>query len=233
MLKYAFGHASEGIFLHACSDGRIFNLARLTAKKRIRTVLIRDLLFADDAAVVAHSAQHLQALLVRFSLASKEFGLTICLKKTNILCQGTPSTPSIFIDNTKLEVVHRFNYLGCPVTDNLSVDAVLDIRLGKTATTLGRLTSRVWNNSKLTTKTKTAVYNACVISTLLYGSESWATYPRQEKRLDVFHLRSLRKILDISWQDHVTNADVLSRAGLLNMYSLLRQRRLRCAGPHP
>ena len=70
MLKYAFGHASEGILLHTRSDGRLFNLARLKAKMKIRRVLIRDLLFADDAAVAVHSAQHLQALLDRFSLAS-------------------------------------------------------------------------------------------------------------------------------------------------------------------
>ena len=200
MLRYAFGHASEGILLHTHSDGRLFNLAWLKVKTKIHRVLIRDLLFADDAAVVAHSAQHLQALLDRFSLASKEFGFSKSLKKTNILCQGTPSPPSIFIDNTKLEVAHRFNYLGSTVTDNLSLDAELDIRFGKAATTLGCLTSRVWNNSKLTTKTKMAIYNACVISTLLYGSESWPTYSRQEKRLDVFYLRSLHKVLGIAWR---------------------------------
>ena len=52
----------------------------------------------------------------------------------------------------------------------------------------------------------------------------------KRSRLNVFHLRSLRKILGIAWQDHVTNPDVLSRAGLLNMHPLLRQHRLRCLG---
>ena len=47
------------------------------------------------------------------------------------------------------------------------------------------------------------------------------------RRLDAFHLRSIRRILGISWQDKVTNADVLSRAGLPNMHTLLRQSRLR------
>lgn len=47
---------------------------RLKAKTKIHRVLIRDLLFADEDAVLAHSAQHLQALLDCFSLrlASKE-----------------------------------------------------------------------------------------------------------------------------------------------------------------
>ena len=167
-------------------------------------------------------------LLDRFPLASKEFGLSISLKKTKILCQGMTSLPSIFIDDTELEVVHRFNYLGSIVMDNLSLDAELDIRLGKAATTLGCLAPRVWINPKLATKTKTAIYRVCVISALLYGSESWPIYSRQ-KKLNVFHLRSLRKIL-VAWQDHVTNTEVSSRASLPSMYTLLKQRRLHWLG---
>ena len=75
-----------------------------------------------------------------------------------------------------------------------------------------------------------AVYIACVISTLLYRSETWTTYAGQTSRFNTFHLRSIRRILGISWLDKVTNADVLSRAGLPTMYTLLRQRRLRWLG---
>ena len=69
-----------------------------------------------------------------------------------------------------------------------------------------------------------------MISTLLYGSETRTTHAGQERRLNTFHLRSIRRILGISWQDKVTNADVLSRPGLPTMYTLLRQRRLRWLG---
>ena len=75
-----------------------------------------------------------------------------------------------------------------------------------------------------------AVYNVCVLSTLLYGSETWTTYPLQEKRLNTFHLRSLRRILGSFWQDKMTNTDVLSRAGMSSMNTLLRQRQLRWLG---
>ena len=64
----------------------------------------------------------------------------------------------------------------------------------------------------------------------LLGSETWTTYARQEKRLNTFHMRSLRRILGISWQDKVPNTEVLSRAGLPSMFTLLRQCRLRCLG---
>ena len=92
------------------------------------------------------------------------------------------------------------------------------------------LSSHVWENKKLTIQTKTAVYCACVLSTLLYGSESWTTYAGQEKRLHTFHMRCLRCILSIHWTDKVTNNIVLERAGVPTIFTLLQQRRLRWLG---
>ena len=74
------------------------------------------------------------------------------------------------------------------------------------------------------------VYTACIISILLYGSESWTTYARQEDKLQSFHLRNLRFILGIKWDERKTNVEVLNIAGLPSMYTLLRQRRLRWLG---
>ena len=50
LLKQAFDTTTEGIYLRTRSDGRLFNLARLRAKTKVREVIIRDMLFADDAA---------------------------------------------------------------------------------------------------------------------------------------------------------------------------------------
>ena len=71
---------------------------------------------------------------------------------------------------------------------------------------------------------------ACVVSTLLYGSESWTPHSGQEKRLSTFHMRCLRRILGISLNDHFTNSAVLERAGVSSMFTLLKQRRLRWLG---
>ena len=57
LLSYAFKDSDEGIRLHTRSDGKLFNFACLKAKIKVRRVLIRELLFADDAAVVAHSEE--------------------------------------------------------------------------------------------------------------------------------------------------------------------------------
>ena len=44
-------------------------------------------------------------------------------------------------------------------------------------------------------------------------------------------MRNLRRILEIKWPDRITNSEVLQRAGIPSMYTLLRQRgRLRWFG---
>ena len=174
-------------------------------------------MFADDAAVATHTQEEHQSSMDCFSEACKDFGLTISLKKTNVLGQDTEALPVITIDNYELDAVCQFTYLGSIITDNLSLDADIDKRIRKAASTLVRFTARVWTRPKLSVKTNMVVYNVCVTSTLLYGSETWTTYAGQERRLNTFHLRSIRRIMDISWQDIVTNADVLSRAGLPTM----------------
>ncbi|XP_069159331.1 uncharacterized protein [Procambarus clarkii] len=71
---------------------------------------------------------------------------------------------------------------------------------------------------------------ACVVSTRLYGSESWTLRSRQERQLNTFHMRNLRRILDIMCKDHVTNNTVLERTGFPSKFTLLKQRRMRWLG---
>jgi len=49
------------------------------------------------------------------------------------------------------------------------------------------------------------------------------------QQLDVFHQRNLRKILGITWKDHVTNVEVLSRTGQRKLQDIVAERRLRMA----
>ena len=89
LLKHILDTTTEGIYFRYRSDDRLVNLARLRAKTKVREVLIRDMLFIDDAAVVTHAQEELQSLMDCFSQACKDFGLTISLKKTNVLGQDT------------------------------------------------------------------------------------------------------------------------------------------------
>ena len=63
LLIHAFDTTTDGIYIRTQSDGRLFNLARLRANIKVREVLTRDMLFADDAAFATHNQDDLQSLL--------------------------------------------------------------------------------------------------------------------------------------------------------------------------
>ena len=54
LLGFAFKGNEEGAYIHTRSDGSLFDLSRLRAKTKVRKVLIREMLFADDAALISH-----------------------------------------------------------------------------------------------------------------------------------------------------------------------------------
>jgi len=172
LLKHAFGSATEGIYLRTRGDGKLFNLSRLRAKTKTQLKHLRDFLFADDAAFTTHSAEDLQQLMTRFNNACRDFGLTISLQRTQVMAQDVDIAPAIRISEHELEVIYYFVYLGSTISDFLSLDSEINKRIGKAATTMSRLTKRAWNNSKLSEHTKILICSACVVSTLLYGSES-------------------------------------------------------------
>ena len=112
--------------------------------------------------------------------------------------QNVPSPPSISINNEVLGVTNHFTYLWSTVTSNLSLDTEIDKQIAKAAAVLSKLSKRVWKNNQLTLNTKLKDYQACVLSTLLYGSASWTTYIQHENHLESFHLRCLRRIMGIT-----------------------------------
>ena len=64
------------------------------------TKYVRDLLFADDAAITTHTQEDLERLLLdHFSDACTHFELTISLAKTQVMGQDIKEIPSLFIHN--------------------------------------------------------------------------------------------------------------------------------------
>ena len=99
----------------------------------------------------------------------------------------------------------------------------MNSRLAKASAAFGRLRPTVWERSGISLATKLKVYKAVVITTLLYACETWTVYRRHARKLQHFHTTSLRRILNIRWQDKVPDTEVLERANLLSIYTLLQK----------
>ena len=74
MLRVAFRDCDAGVPIHYRTDGDVFDLRRLQAKTKVQLAVLRDLLFADDCALVAHTPAEVQLLFDRFSNAARRFG---------------------------------------------------------------------------------------------------------------------------------------------------------------
>ena len=235
VLSYAFPDKSYGVPLCYRYSGGFFNNQRFKAKTRTAVTKIFDLLFADDCALVTHSLIEMQEVADTFASACKAFGLTISTKKTELVFQPTPNydggtSPQLHIDGTLIKTSESFTYLGSKVTNKALLNDEISTRISRASSRFGRLRKKLWKKHDISLNTKVMVYRAVVIPTLLYGSETWTPYKVLIKKLDAFHLRSLRQICRIKWNDKVPNYVVLTKCNIEGIESFLMKNQLRWVG---
>ena len=126
LLYVAFHNCTISIPLTFCTDHNLFNMRKLQSQTKTTFAIIRELLFADDCALAAHTLHEAQTLLDRFVAASRRLGLCVSLKKTEALFQpspdGTYTPPLVTVDNTTLPVADTFCYLGSRIQRTGSLD---------------------------------------------------------------------------------------------------------------
>ena len=78
--------------------------------------------------------------------------------------------------------------------------------------------------------TKICLYQALVMSVLLYAAETWTLLSCDEKTLEVFHMKCQRQILHMHWSQLVTHAEISARTGLPPVMDFIRRRHLSVFG---
>ena len=220
-----------GVSLRYRFGGGAFNLRRLKARTRVSHSVVRDLQYADDAAIVCSNAEELQRELNAQDSAYTRMGLRMNARKTEVMHGAVEVDPiPVSLGEASLPVTANFTYLGSIISSDCTIDKEIINRIGMASTSFGQLREKVYFNHDLSIQTKMSVYNAIVLAILLYGCETWTVYSRQLKQLDKFHMSCLRQILRITWQDRVTNNEVLSRCGGLSLETVIASRTLRWAG---
>ena len=149
MLDDAFRDMGDGVYIQSRQSADLFNVAHFRAKTKTTRILMRELLFADDRALVAHSAEEMQNIVDAFSNASKKFGRKI--KKTEVLYQPNSTRTreeDIMVDGSKLNSVLEFTYPpgGSTISSDGCIDDEIQRRMAKASASFGRLRQRLWNN---------------------------------------------------------------------------------------
>ena len=63
MLEVAFKDTSEGVYIQTRKEADLFNVAQFKAKSKTSTKVVKGMLFADDGALITHSAEDMQYLV--------------------------------------------------------------------------------------------------------------------------------------------------------------------------
>ena len=191
-------------------DGKLFR----RSTKDSQQVQLNECQFADDAALLATTRSGAEQAILTYIEVAKAFGLTVSLPKTKLMVTGFGIGGSdrapIAVGDSEVECVEQFPYLGSLVTSGGRIDAEVDCRLANASKAFGAMRRAVFKDCHLTVTTKRRVYEACVLSILLYGSECWTPLRRHLNRLEAFHHRCIRTVLGITnrqqWEQHISSA---------------------------
>ncbi|KAI8503939.1 hypothetical protein Bbelb_180070 [Branchiostoma belcheri] len=131
-----------------------------------------------------------------FRDAYSRFGLTSNTGKTKILAQGVPGQPPPDTSNVRLhgevlETVEAFQYLGSYLSSDCTMQKDIDNRICAAHAAFGRIAKRVFLNHDLSLQTKIMVFQAIVLSTLLYGSELIETTVARHRLRWAGHVRRM------------------------------------------
>ena len=74
MLEKAFKDTIEGVYIQTRKDADLFNVAQLKGKSKTSIKLVGKMLFVDDIALVAHSAEEMQSLVEKF-VGARSYGV--------------------------------------------------------------------------------------------------------------------------------------------------------------
>ena len=138
--------------------------------------------------------------------------------------------PYISVKEQRLKAVENFTHLGSTLSRCANIDDEVKNRIAKSSWAFGNLRKKVWEKREISQSTKVKVYKTVVLTTLLYDCETWKIYKRREKQLQQYHTRCLRRILNIRWNDMIPNTDVLKRANLFSVVTMIRKAQMRWAG---
>ena len=145
VLETMSANLASGIYIWTCSDGKLFNLAHLKAETRTNRLCVRELLYADDMALVATDCNDIQEIVNQFHSAATMFGLKINTTKTELMYQPHP-TNSLHLRNTDmliygeaLRCTDSFIYLGGAVTNTVSSHLKIERHVQSASQSFGTL----------------------------------------------------------------------------------------------
>ena len=160
--------------------------------------------------------------------------MEISAEKTKLMTINTSGiNTKIQVNGQKLETLTCFTYLSSAITDEGFKPEIFS-KMAQTTAALTRL-KPVWNDRSISLSSKIRLMRSLVTSIFLYACETWTLTAELQRRIQAMEMRCYRKILRISYKDHVTIEEVRAKIQQAigpheDLLTIVRRRKLQWYG---
>ena len=173
--------------------------------------LFDNLRFADDIDLLEHNCERLQRSLNSVAAAAEQMGLRINRAKTKVMVfSDKHPTGMLRLEEEEIEWVEQFVYLGSLITSDNDCSKEIRRRIALATGAMAGF-NKIWRSKDIRMNVKAQILKTCVFSVLLYASETWTIKRTDQDRLLAFEMRCYRRLLNIRWQQRITNVEVRRR----------------------
>jgi len=94
-----------------------------------------------------------------------------------------------------------------------------------------RKLKNIWESKEISTWTKVKLYEALVLSVVLYNSETWTSTNENVQRLKVFEMACLCRLACVSRRQHIRSIEIKEQLGVItDLQHRLQIKRLKYFG---
>lgn len=129
--------------------------------------------------------------------------------------------PSIYLDNTKIDFVNKFNFLGLMIDEHLTFKPHMNMISGKISRATG-----IMNKLKniIPKQTLLHIYNSLILSHFNYGLIVWGSYISANSHLEKLQKKAIRIINNVKYNSHTNplfrNSNTLKLKDLCALHDL-------------
>jgi hypothetical protein len=198
---------------------------------KLTTVKISECAFADDVVVFGSTEKELQENLNTWNKVLKEQQMKINIAKTKIMViTKDEKNVDIEIEDTKIEQVNEFKYLGVTINNKGKQDTEINQRISAATKLYHSLGKTFIGKNEISRKTKMTVYQTIFRPVLTFGSESWVITKRQKNRIQAVEMKYHRRALGITKRDHKRNDDIREELGIEPVTTTIEKNQLKWYG---
>ena len=189
--------------------------------------------FADDIVVYAEEEEEAGVLVDHLDTTTTRYKMEIGPDKTKVMTNNPNGFQrEIKIKGQRLEV-DNFKYFGTIISNEGSAPEILS-RIARTTAALSRLKIK-WRDKNISLASKIKLMRTLILSTFLYGCESWTLTSEIERKIQALEMRCYRRRLNIFYKDRVTKGEVRNRIQNAigvhdDLLTMVRKRELRWYG---